>query len=39
MKNTLDWIDYRLDDTEEQVNKLEDRVLEILMLNRKQRKD
>ena len=39
MKNILEEINSSLNDTEEQINKLEDIVLEILMLSRKQRTD
>ena len=38
MKNSLEGTNSRLNDTEGQINELEDRVVEITQLNRKKKK-
>ena len=39
MKNTLEGINGRLNDTEEHISDLEDRVVEIMKLNQKKTKE
>ena len=38
MKNTLEWINSRLNDTEEQISEQEDRVVEITEVEQKKEK-